>query len=167
MLCGKFDDGSGDAPYTVAGVKALGEMIQTNTALLELDVSQNFLRAEGSNLLADGLVTNGALVSANLLTINGGAEQAQHLATVLKEHATLKSLCGNVGDETVLDMRGEELDVDDAIMLAPELVANGAITSLDLSNNNLAGKSWDISNQKWLFDMTGVKALATALPECK
>ena len=66
MLCGKYSDGYGDAPYTVAGIKALCEMLQTNTTLLELDISKNFLGAEGSKILADGLSTNGALTSLNL-----------------------------------------------------------------------------------------------------
>jgi hypothetical protein len=66
-----------------------------------------------------------------------GIEQAQALANILKEHATLKSLCGNKGDETELDMSGKEMRVWDAIMLAPEIADNGAMTSLNLSDNKL------------------------------
>ena len=98
-------------------------------------------------------------MSANLLNNMIGVEQAQNLATILKEHATLKSLCGNKGDETVLDMSGKEMGAGGAIMLAPEIIANGALTSLNISSNNLTGILGD--------DMSGVKALAAAIPECR
>ena len=76
-------------------------------------------------------------MSANLLHNKIGVERAENLATILKEHATLKSLCGNQGDETELDMGGKKMGADGAIMLAPEIVANGALTSLNLSWNDI------------------------------
>ena len=103
--------------------------------------------------LAGAIKNNGALVSANLLNNKIGVEQAQNLATILKEHASLKSLCGNKGDETELDMSGKEMGADGAIMLAPEIVANGAMTSLNVSSNYLRAE--------------GAKHIAAALPECK
>jgi hypothetical protein len=68
-----------------------------------------------------------------------GTEQAQALAKILKEHATLKSLCGNKGDETELDMSGKGMRAWDAIMLAPEIADNGALSSLNLASNYLCG----------------------------
>ena len=76
-------------------------------------------------------------MSVNLLNNDIGTEQAQNLATILKEHATLRSLCGNEGNETELDMSGKKMGADGAIMLAPEIVANGALASLDLSQNSV------------------------------
>ena len=76
-------------------------------------------------------------MSANLLNNNIGVEQAHNLATILKEHASLKSLCGNKGDETMLDMSGKNLGAEGAIMLAPEIVANGALSTLDISSNSI------------------------------
>ena len=40
----------------------------------------------------------------------------------------------------------------------------GALTELNISSNEL-GRFWN--GKKWISDMTGVKALAAALPECK
>jgi Ran GTPase-activating protein (RanGAP) involved in mRNA processing and transport len=57
------------------------------------------------------------------------------LANVLKEHPTLKSLCGNRGDETELDMSGKSMCAEDAILLAAEIIGNGAMTSLNISDN--------------------------------
>jgi hypothetical protein len=81
-------------------------------------------------------------LSVNILFNNIGIEQAQALADVLKEHATLKSLCGNKGNETELDMSGkpnQRLGAEGAIMLAPEIADNGALTSLNMSANGPKG----------------------------
>jgi hypothetical protein len=78
-----------------------------------------------------------AISSANLLSNNIGIDQAHTLASILKEHPTLKSLCGNQGDETELDMSGKEIGKEGAIMLAPEIINNGAMTSLNLAWNRL------------------------------
>ena len=56
---------------------------------------------------------------------------------MLKEHPTLKSLCGNRGDETELDMSGKMDGAVDATMLVAEVIDNGALTSLNLSSNSL------------------------------
>jgi Leucine-rich repeat (LRR) protein len=114
-------------------------------------------KPEGAIALAEAIRAHEALVSVNLLHNDFHLEQAQHLATILEEHATLKSLCGNNGDETILDMNGDigmnrstRIDTDSAIMLAPEIVANGALETLLLGNNRLCNKE-------------GGKALATML----
>jgi hypothetical protein len=76
----------------------------------------------------------------NVLFNNIGTEQAQALANILKEHPTLKSLCGNKGNETELDMSGElnkQLGAEGAIMLAPEIMDNGALLVLSLKDNSL------------------------------
>jgi hypothetical protein len=66
-----------------------------------------------------------------------GTEQAKALAVILKEHPTLKSLCGNTGDETELDMSRNELGGEGAIMLAPEIVSNGAMSLVNLLWNRI------------------------------
>jgi hypothetical protein len=64
-------------------------------------------------------------------------EQARVLANILKEHPTLKSLCGNSGEETELDMSGKKIGAEGAIMLAPEIAGNGAISSVNLLKNQI------------------------------
>jgi hypothetical protein len=73
----------------------------------------------------------------NLLENIIGVEQAQSLAIILKEHPVLKSLCGNKGNETELDLSGKMNGAGDAIMLAAEIIDNEALTSLNLSLNSL------------------------------
>jgi hypothetical protein len=88
----------------------------------------------------------------NLLQNRIGIDQANALAGILNEHPTLKSLCGNSGEETELDMSGKMSGAGDAIMLAAEIVDNGAMTSLNLSKNRLGAE--------------GAKIIAAVLPEC-
>jgi hypothetical protein len=78
-----------------------------------------------------------AISSVNLLKNNISVAQAENFVSILKEHPTLKSLCGNRGDETELDMSGKMSGVKDATMLAAEIVDNRALTSLNLSFNSL------------------------------
>jgi hypothetical protein len=85
----------------------LADMLKANTVLTTLDISDcaDYTAAgpDGAGFaqeLALGIKDNGALSSANLLMNRIGTEQAQALAKILKEHATLKSLCGNKGNET-------------------------------------------------------------------
>jgi hypothetical protein len=73
----------------------------------------------------------------NLLKNSIGVEQARALVIILKEHPTLKSLCGNNGDETELDMSGKMKGAEDAIMLAAEIVDNGAVSSINLLKNSI------------------------------
>jgi hypothetical protein len=130
------------------GGKALAEALKGNNVMQELNLSFNDLGYDsnydsdmsGVIAISDAIPTMGALVSANILYNGIGVEQAKVIADILKEHPTLKSLCGNKGDETELNMagsRGKRMGADGAIMLAPEIVANGALTSLDMSNNNI------------------------------
>jgi hypothetical protein len=43
------------------------------------------------------------------------------------------------------------------------------LASLNISGNSLGGyyEENKYGNRKWISDMTGVKALAAAIPECK
>jgi hypothetical protein len=123
--------------------KALGDALAGNTVLKELNLSGEKcspnMDIEFVKAFTPGLPDNGALSCANLLKNGIDADQANALVSILKEHPTLKSLCGNKGDETALDMSGRMYGVGDAIMIVPEIIDNdnGAMTSLDLSGNRL------------------------------
>ena len=104
--------GWNDVPYEPATLEV---------GMTEADLSNKGLGVGGAIIFGTWISHkyNGALVSANLLNNDIGAEQAQNLVAILKEHASLKSLCGNKGDETVLDMSGKNIGADGADMLAP------------------------------------------------
>jgi hypothetical protein len=50
------------------------------------------------------------------------------------------------------------------IALASAIKNMGAMTSLNISDNRLGGY---YDSGKWVSDMSGVQALAAAIPECK
>jgi hypothetical protein len=81
----------------------------------------------------------GAISSVNLLNNGVGINQAQALASILKDQPTLKSLCGNKGNEVELDMSGKMNGAAGAIMLVPEIIDNGGLSSLNLASNCLCG----------------------------
>jgi hypothetical protein len=94
--------------------------------------------------VANAIKDMGAISSVNILFSDISTDQAHALAKILKEHPTLKSLCGNKGNETELDMRGKRMKTmgpEDAIMLVPEIIDNGAMTSINLSNNHIVAET--------------------------
>jgi hypothetical protein len=108
----------------------------------------------------------------NLLKNKIHVDQAKALASMLKEHCTLKSLCGNKGDETELEMRGKEMDAGDVIMLAAEIVDNGAILKFTFSGND-DSKSVTMETTMAVADfsgkglgVSGAIMVAAFLPKC-
>jgi Ran GTPase-activating protein (RanGAP) involved in mRNA processing and transport len=140
----KFDISSNS--LCAAGAKVLAEALKGNQVINEINMSSNYLGKaargryadsdmSGVTALADAIPGMGALSSVNLLKNVIGIEQAESLGSMLKEHPTLKSLCGNKGDEAELDMSGKMHGAGDAIMLGAEIVDNTAISSVNLLKN--------------------------------
>jgi hypothetical protein len=127
--------------------KALGDALAANTILKELDLSgqpSTPWRVAMPNMditfveaFAPGLTDNGAISSVNLLLNDIRIDQAKDLVIILKDHPTLKTLCGIKGDETELDMSGKMCGAGDAIMLVPDIINNRAMTSLNLASNRI------------------------------
>jgi Leucine-rich repeat (LRR) protein len=88
--------------------------------------------------LANAISDMGAISSVNLLKNDIGVAQAEDLVSILKGHLTLKSLCGNKGNETALDMSGKMNGAADAIMLVTEIIDSRALLQLDVSDNFLS-----------------------------
>jgi Ran GTPase-activating protein (RanGAP) involved in mRNA processing and transport len=127
------------------GGKALATGLKGNQGATELDISSNRLGwkrykdpdMSGVIALANALPDMGAILSVNLLKNHIGVYQAHVLASILKDHHTLKSLCGNTGNEVELDMSGKMNDAAEAIMLVPEITDKGALTSLHVGMNQI------------------------------
>jgi Ran GTPase-activating protein (RanGAP) involved in mRNA processing and transport len=118
------------------------------------DLSGNEMGKEYENdmsgVIALAIPGMGGLFSANLLKNDIGVDQAMVLASILKGHPALMSLCGHKGDETELDMSGEGLG-DIAIVLCimlscyraimlsclciPEIADNRALLVLSVESN--------------------------------
>jgi Ran GTPase-activating protein (RanGAP) involved in mRNA processing and transport len=148
--------------FFAAGAKLLAEGLRGNKVMTELNLAGNDMGTEfgrskadmsGVTALADVIPGMRAISSVNLLKNIIGVAQAEAFVSILKEHPTLKSLCGNNGNETELDMSGKMKGATDAIMLVPEIIDNGAMTSLNLASNRLG--------------IQGAKIIAAFLPKCK
>ena len=110
----------------------------------------------------------GALSSANLLSNNISVEQAEVLAGILKEHSTLKSLCGNKGDETELDISGKHIGLEGAIMLAPEIIDNRALSSFTFGDKQAVTMTTAMTEANFSGKLYGHEAqmVAAFLPKC-
>jgi Ran GTPase-activating protein (RanGAP) involved in mRNA processing and transport len=115
-------------------------------------------KQSGVVALAEALRTNEALVSVRLLSNRIGTEQANELIQMMESKENLTTLCGFSGDETELDLSGQGLSPGCGVLVANEIKHNGALTSLNVGNNHLTNDG---------CDMTGIKAVAAAISECK
>ena len=75
------------------------------------------------------------MVTVNMMGNKIGKEQLSKLQEMVQAHPTLVSLCGIADDATEANLSGLGMDADDTVVLADELPAKGALTSLDLSHN--------------------------------
>eukprot|EP00900_Chrysochromulina_parva_P016438 jgi/Chrpa1/24796/Chrysochromulina_OHIO_Genome00025720-RA len=152
QLCGLDYIGRGD--YTAEGITAIADAMRVNGALTSLDLSSNQLcgldlyghgayTAEGITAIADALRVNGALTEVSL---DGFA-------------LPVKKLKGTDPVET-LDLSGKNLGVASAVVIASLISVNGALTSLDLSSNQLCGLD---RYGNGAYTAEGITAIADAL----
>ena len=130
-------------------------------SLTELDLKEKSLGVEGGMVVAGLLPFMGALTVTNLLRNELDAESAKMLSEVAKQKGI--SLCGIQRDQTTADFSQQSLKPPDAILLASDLsqaVVIGALTSLDLSNNQLCGVT---SGSSGTYTTEGITAIADAL----
>jgi Leucine-rich repeat (LRR) protein len=110
-----------------------------------------------------------SLSSVNLLENNISINDAHTLANILKdEHTTIKSLCGNKGDEKKLYMGGKVEDVGGAIMLAAEIANNEVLEELSFGNNGdvvTVNKDMSEANLSGIGEVRAIM-LSAFLPKC-
>ena len=123
----------------------------------ELDLSGQRLGAGDAKVVAIELQYNGALAKL----IFGGDKYYNGNKYVTPEPATLE-----VG-MTEADFSNKGLQVAGAIIVGAWISHkdNGALTSLNMSDNQLGG--YEDDDWEWISDMTGIEALAAAIPTCK
>ena len=89
------------------------------------------------------------MVIVNMMGNKIGKEQLSKLQEMMQAHPTLVSLCGIADDATEANLSGLGMDADDAVVVADELPAKGALVKFDISENVLCA--------------AGTKAVAEAL----
>jgi hypothetical protein len=122
----------------------------------------------GPIAIANAITDSGAISSVNLLKNRIGSDQAEALVSVLNAHPTLKSLCGNMGDETELVMSGKMDGAGDAVMLVAEIIDNGAMSKLTFGDKQVVTMTTDMTEANFSGKLESYEALivATFLPKC-
>ena len=70
------------------------------------------------------------MVTVNVMGNKIGKEQLSKLQEMMKAHPTLVSLCGIADEATEANLSGIEMAADDAVVLADELPAKGALETI-------------------------------------
>jgi hypothetical protein len=80
-------------------------------------------------------------------------------------------LLGSISTLQQLDLSSNNIGADGATHVADAMKDNGALTQLDVSSNDLAGKTWngmtDAYQHRYDYDFSGIQTLADALPKCQ
>ena len=100
------------------------------------------------------------MVTVNVMGNAIRKKQLSKLQEMMKAHLTLVSLCGIADDAAEANLSGLGMDARDAVVLADELPAKGALTSLNLSKNTLCGTD---KYGRGTYNVTGMTALADAI----
>jgi hypothetical protein len=150
------------------GVHALADMLKSNTTLKEFNISSNSLDEECAQILAPAIKDNGVISSLNLLLNNIGIDQAKGLVSILKEHPTLKTLCGNKGNATKLNMSSKMRGAGDAIMLVPDIIDNGAMSELTFGDKEVVTMTIEMTEADFSGKLYPCDAqiMAAFLPKC-
>jgi Ran GTPase-activating protein (RanGAP) involved in mRNA processing and transport len=138
----KFDISSNN--LRAEGGKSLAEGLKGNQVIKELNFSGNYLGLNYNNdtdtsgiiAIADVIPDMGAIASINLLNNLFPVEQAQELVKIMQAKENLTTLCGLSKEETELDFSRQNVGAGDAVLIANDISGMGALTSLNISNNN-------------------------------
>jgi hypothetical protein len=117
-----------------------------------LDFSNQELGPGDAVLIANDISDMGAISSVNLLMNAIPIKQAQELVKIMQSKEKLTTLCGLSGNEATLDFSNQGLGPGDAVLIANDISDMGALSSLNLSSNNLA-----YSADGFIRDMSGTR----------
>uniref|UniRef100_A0A8C3P2N8 Uncharacterized protein n=1 Tax=Chrysemys picta bellii TaxID=8478 RepID=A0A8C3P2N8_CHRPI len=130
------------------GAKALSLALMTNTSIVKLNLSDNWLNGDGAAAVAEMLKENCYISDVDLSDNRLGVKGAEALSAMLLENTTV----------VTLKLSGNEFNDHAAKYLADALPANNKMKSLDLSHNMLADTSGELLGMA-IAENTGLKEL--------
>jgi len=133
-LCGVREDDNGrqHGKYASEGIKAIADALRVNGALTRVDIRRNNISGGDAAQLSAAVLGNLKIEMFNEIPI--------------------KEMRAN--SLTELDLKGKGVGVEGVMVVAGLIPVMGALTSIDLSSNQLTNYS---------KDMMGIKELAAAL----
>jgi Ran GTPase-activating protein (RanGAP) involved in mRNA processing and transport len=125
--------------------------IKPGTALAHMVYKEKTLRNASMNWIGRGLTELDA------------AAKYLHSGELIITHATLQIT--ELRNATELDLSGQQLGVEEAVVISVILPENTALTALNMSGNSLTAGGKDKDGNK-LVDLTGIAALAQSVSRC-
>ncbi|KAM3936901.1 leucine-rich repeat-containing protein 74B [Leptodactylus fuscus] len=114
--------------------KAIALSLVTNTSIVKLDLSDNWLEGEGAAAIADMLKENCYISELHLCDNRLAQKGAKVLSLMLLENMTLQKV----------NLSGNEFNDQAASCLSEALMNNQKVESMDLSHNMFGGGSGEI-----------------------
>jgi Ran GTPase-activating protein (RanGAP) involved in mRNA processing and transport len=131
---------------STAAMGALAVALKANAVLQELNLASNDIRGDEAKILADGLSTNGALEKLLMADNNIATKEAgEALGHALAHNSVLKELDLSDNNSGFSYNDGPSF----AKGVADGLSTNGALTSLNISNNGIGKLVWPEGWQGW------------------
>ncbi|KAM9330829.1 uncharacterized protein PAF06_018672 [Gastrophryne carolinensis] len=115
-------------------VKAIALSLVTNTTIVNLDLSDNWLEEDGAMAIADMLRENCYISELHLCDNKLGLKGAKALSMTLMENTTLQKV----------DLSGNEFDDQAAPYFSDAFMNNQKVESMDLSHNMFGDESGEI-----------------------
>jgi hypothetical protein len=132
--------------------------------LSKFDISSNGLRAEGGKALAAGIKGNQVItelnISSNEMGYNFNAD------TDTSGIIAIADAIPDMGALTKFDISKNDLMAEGGKALAVGLKGNQVVTELNVAGNRL-GQRYSVSIGGYVTDMSGVTALADAIPDMR
>ncbi|KAJ8329892.1 hypothetical protein QVD99_004330 [Batrachochytrium dendrobatidis] len=108
------------------GAQALAQVLQTDTTLIRLDLTNNFIEGGGA-YIGESLKLNRTLTFLNLGDNQMGSASGKAIAGMMAENTTLKTVI----------LRGNKFGDKEATLLAEGLKRNSTLEVLDISHNQI------------------------------
>jgi Ran GTPase-activating protein (RanGAP) involved in mRNA processing and transport len=137
------------------GFLRFSEVLKRNTTLVKLDLACNALGDDhGCRALISALTHNDTLTSVNVLGNSIDVNQAHELIRIMQVKGKLRTLCGIIGDEVLLQFSNLGLEEGCAVLFCHELQINTALKSLNLSSNSLGNAGAELIAELFQTNMT-------------
>ena len=141
------------------GTKALAEALNGNQIMAELNLAENSMGKNGAMDIAKTIPTMGALVKFDISNNNVYAAGGKALAAALNGNQVMTEL-NLAGNSLGLVEQYGDADMSGVIAVSDAIPTMGALTSLNVSNNQLCGLD---KYGRGTYDASGVTALADAI----
>jgi len=139
-------------------VVLLASDMRVSTCLTSLDLTRTRLNDESAEMIAAALDVSDTMRTARLLHNQFGSEAASKLAAIAKRKRIV--IAGIEPNQTEAHLSQQQVAPTDAILISADLFSCAALSSLDLSQNQLCGLD---DQGQGTFSTEGLQAIARSV----